>query len=453
MKKLVSTRLGTDSIQKLIFRVSLPIAVSSTVQALYNIVDGIYVSSLSEDALTATSLFFSVNMIMVALISGMAAGLNALLSYSLGRGERERSSEIILTSLLLTFMIAGGFALLGYFGAEAYYRSFNASQSILHYGVDYMRICTVFYLPAALSCIFERILQATNHSTLSMIAQMSGAVVNIILDPVLIFGKLGLPALGIQGAAIATVIGQTVSALLSILFNLVKNGDFQLHFRSFRFRLSTVLEIYRVGLPVTVMQVIGTLMTFSINKILMHFSSTAVSVFGIYYKVQMFIFMQIFAFGQGALTLIAFNRGARKYSRIRNCVRTTILINVCIALLGTLIFQFFTDELISLFQPARELLVMGRRALRIISLIFPIEAVCVTLSYSFQGLGHGGLSLIHSTVRQLFLRVPCAYLLATFFGLDDVWYAFIIAEVVALVMTVLFYRNLRGKELMQPDAE
>lgn len=453
MKERLSSKLGTIPIPKLIFQVSLPIAVSSTVQALYNIVDGIYVSGISEDALTATSLFFSVNMIMVAVSSGMAAGLNTLLSFSLGRKRGDRASQIIITGMLLSTVMSALFACLGFFGARTYYGIFQANASITQYGVEYMTICTVFFLPSALSCVLERVLQATNHSSLSMAAQMSGAVVNIILDPILIFGKLGLPALGIKGAAIATVLGQTVAALLALLFNITKNEDFHLSFRTYKFRFSTIIDIYRVGLPVTVMQVIGTVMTFSINKILMMFSSTAVTVFGIYYKIQMFVFMQIFAFGQGNTTIVAYNRGARQYGRIRKSIRCTMLVNVCIAFLGMLVFQLFTDPLISLFQPTQELLVMGRHALRVISVIFPIEAICVTFSYSFQGLGHGGLSLIHSFIRQLVFRVPFAYILAVTVGLDAVWYAFIIAEVAALLLTSFMYYNVRKKELMQTDGQ
>ncbi len=453
MKERLSSELGTVPIPKLIFRVSLPIAVSSTVQALYNIVDGIYVSSICQDALTATSLFFSVNMIMVAVSSGMAAGLNTLLSFSLGRERGERASEIIITGVFLAAIMSAVFAVAGIFGARGYYGIFDATSSITDYGVAYMTICTAFFLPSAMSCVFERVLQATNHASLSMVAQMSGAGVNILLDPILIFGKFGLPALGVKGAAIATVLGQTVAALLAIYFNLTKNEDFKLSFRTYQFRIATVIDIYRVGLPVTVMQTIGTIMTFSINKILMMFSPTAVTVFGIYYKVQMFIFMQIFAFGQGNITIVAFNRGARLYSRIRQSIRCTMMVNVALALFGTLVFQCFTDQLLSIFKPTDELIVMGRHALRVISLIFPLEAVCVTFSYAFQGLGHGGLSLIHSFIRQLIFRVPFAYLLAVTVGLDAVWYAFVIAEVAALFLTSFMYYRVRKKELLRADGQ
>lgn len=452
MKNALSAQMGTAPIGKLIFRISLPIALSSTVQALYNIVDGIYVSALSEDAFTATSLFFSVNMIMVALISGMASGLNTLLSYSLGSGQKERRSEIILTGLFLASIMSAIFAFFGVFGSKLYYQLFRVSTFISYYGVSYMRICMICCLPAALSCVLERILQATNRASYSMIAQISGAVVNILLDPLLIFGKFGLPAMGINGAALATVIGQSTAAILAFAFNLTKNNDFKVSLRGFCLRFTTIADIYRVGLPVTAMQVIGTVMTFSINQILMAFSPSAVTVFGIYYKVQMFIFMQIFAFGQGNLTLVAYNRGAQKYTRIRESIRCTMLICVAIAIVGTVIFQFFSDELLSLFRPTQEVRSMGRHALQTISLIFPIEAICVTFSYSFQGLGHGGLSLFHSVVRQLLLRVPLAYILSACFGLDAVWYAFIVAEIVAVLLTSLLYRNLRQKELLYPDA-
>lgn len=446
-----SAKLGTVPIPKLILRVSLPIAISSTIQALYNIVDGIYVASICEDALTATSLFFSVNMIMVAISSGMAAGLNTLLSFSLGSKQSHRASEIVITGLLLAFVMSVFFALCGYYGAPVYYSFFETGASITEYGVAYMQICTSFFLPSALSFVLERILQAANHASLSMIAQMTGAIVNIILDPILIFGKFGLPAMGIRGAAIATVLGQTIAALLALIFIKTKIEDFRLSFRHYRFHFSTVVDIYRVGLPVSLMQVIGTIMTFSINKILMMFSAAAVTVFGIYYKIQMFVFMQIFAFGQGNLTIVAFNRGARLYSRVRKSIRCTIIVNVLIGTIGMLVFQFYTDPLLTLFHPTQEVLILGRHALRVISVIFPIEAVCVTFSYSFQGLGHGGLSLIHSFIRQLMLRVPFAYLLAALFGLDAVWYSFIIAEIAALFLTSYLYYTTCRKELQKPD--
>lgn len=440
-------KLGTAPVWRTLLGVSVPIALGNLVQASYNIIDGIFVSGLSEEALTATSLSFSVQMLIVALISGMCTGMNAVFSKKMGQGRQKEANDILLTVLLLCFFWSALFWLFGAFGMEAFFRTFTDDEAIVSYGVEYLSVCTKFYLPSALTMLLERVLQATNHSIFSFFSHGAGMLCNMILDPILIFGVGNFAGMGIKGAAVATVFGQTVSLAVALFGNLKCNRNLDLSPGAYRFDFSFVKSIYAVGLPVTVMQTIGTVMTYSVNRILIAHSSTAVAFFGIYYKLQMFIFMPIFAFGQGLISLAAYNFGAGHMDRVKAFRKNTMLLCVAVASLGFLAFQLFPEELLSLFHPTAEMLRFGCRSLRIISLIFPIEAVCVSLSFSFQGIGRGDLSLYHSVIRQLGLRVPLCYLFTNLLGVDYAWYSFVAAEIVALFLTVAMSRYVDRKYL------
>lgn len=436
-----SDRLATMPITRLLIHISIPIILSSLIQALYNIVDGIYVSQLSENALTATSLSFSIQMLMVALISGLSVGMNALLSRRLGEKQRDAANAIAASGVWIAVFASLLFVAFGLFLAAPFFRLLTDDPEIIALGVDYLSACTVFCLPMAIGTMAERVLVATGKTLYSMSAHIAGMVVNIILDPIMIFGYYGFPEMGIRGAAVATVLGQLAACMLSVALNLWKNKEVRLLYRGFKLRGTVLWEIITVGFPVSVMQAIGTVMTFGINKVLLLFTPTAVAVFGIYYKLQMFVFMPIFAFGQGLITITGYNYGAKQSRRITDTVKYTLLFCVGIATLGLLAFQLLPGQLLSLFHPSAEMLQIGGHALRVISCIFPIEAICVTLSFAFQGLGLGKLSLFHSTIRQLVLRVPLAYLFAVTVGLDAVWYSMWIAEAGSLIITTLLYRR------------
>ena len=441
-----SKMLGTMPMGRLVPKVSVPIMVSMLVQALYNIVDSMFVAQLSEDALTAVSLAFPVQSLMIAVASGTGVGINALLSRNLGERNFEGANNAARNGVFLAIVSCIVFALLGLVGSRLFFSLQTDNPVILEYGVQYMSIITLFSVGIFLQITFERLLQSTGRTFYNMITQGTGAIINIILDPIMIFGLFGFPRLEVAGAAIATVVGQIVAVIMSFCFNHFKNKEISLSPRGFRPHGRTILFIYKVGIPSIIMQSIGSVMTFGMNKILLMFSSTAAAVFGVYFKLQSFIFMPVFGLNNGMIPIIAYNYGARNKHRIIETARKSVLIAVCIMILGFAIFQIFPAFFLStLFRASENMLAIGVPALKIISISFLFAGYCIIVGSIFQALGNGVYSLIISATRQLIVILPVAYIFATVFGLSMVWWAIPIAEIVSVILSTLLLKRIYRK--------
>ena len=438
-------KLGTMPISKLIWNMSLPIIVSMLVQALYNIVDSVFVSRICEQALTAVSLAFPAQNLMIGLATGTAVGVNALMGRALGAGERERANHIATNGV---FLAGVGFAICAILAAF-FARMFFAAQTSIDYIVDngatYLRICCCASLGLFAEIMFERLLQSTGRSILSMYTQGLGAIVNIILDPICIF----VLNMGVAGAAVATVIGQFCGCALALYFNLKKNHDIRLHFKGFRPHWKIIGQIYAIGLPSVVMVAIGSVMTFCMNKILIAYHSakeTAATAFGIYFKLNSFIFMPIFGLNNGVVSIIAYSYGAQHRRRMTETIKRSTIYASCIMLLGMSIFLSIPGTLLKIFDATDTLLAVGVPALRIISLSFWMAGASIALGSSFQALGKSLYSMIVSIIRQLVFLVPLAYVLARYgagIGNDDlVWWSYPIAEIASLTVSLLFFRHM-----------
>lgn len=438
-------KLGTMPISKLIWNMSLPIIVSMLVQALYNIVDSVFVSRICEQALTAVSLAFPAQNLMIGLATGTAVGVNALMGRALGAGERERTNHIATNGV---FLAGVGFAICAILAAF-FARMFFAAQTSIDYIVDngatYLRICCCASLGLFAEIMFERLLQSTGRSILSMYTQGLGAIVNIILDPICIF----VLNMGVAGAAVATVIGQFCGCALALYFNLKKNHDIRLHFKGFRPHWKIIGQIYAIGLPSVVMVAIGSVMTFCMNKILIAYHSakeTAATAFGIYFKLNSFIFMPIFGLNNGVVSIIAYNYGAQHRRRMTETIKRSTIYASCIMLLGMSIFLSIPGTLLKIFDATDTLLAVGVPALRIISLSFCMAGASIALTSAFQALGKSLYSMIISIIRQLVFLVPLAYILARYgagIGNNDlVWWSYPIAEIAALTVSLLFFRHM-----------
>lgn len=439
-------KMGVMPVTRLLVTMSLPMMLSMLVQALYNIVDSMFVAQLSEDALTAVSLAFPVQSLMIAVASGTGVGINALLSRNLGERNFEGANNAARNGVFLAIVSCIVFALLGLVGSRLFFSLQTDNPVILEYGVQYMSIITLFSVGIFLQITFERLLQSTGRTFYNMITQGTGAIINIILDPIMIFGLFGFPRLEVAGAAIATVVGQIVAVIMSFCFNHFKNKEISLSPRGFRPHGRTILFIYKVGIPSIIMQSIGSVMTFGMNKILLMFSSTAAAVFGVYFKLQSFIFMPVFGLNNGMIPIIAYNYGARNKHRIIETARKSVLIAVCIMVLGFAIFQIFPAFFLStLFRASENMLAIGVPALKIISISFLFAGYCIIVGSIFQALGNGVYSLIISAARQLIVILPVAYIFATVFGLSMVWWAIPIAEIVSVILSTLLLKRIYRK--------
>ena len=439
-------KMGVMPIGKLLVNMALPMIISMLVQALYNIVDSIYVSQVSESAVTALSLAFPVQNMQIGFAVGIGVGVNSLLSQSLGRKDQETANWAAGQGFLLMGIATAIFMLFGCFGVRTYYEMQSTVAETVEGGIAYTRICCLLTVGVFVQVLSERLLQATGRATQTMIIQTTGAVINIILDPVFIHGWLGLPRMGIAGAAVATVIGQCTGACLGIYLNLRRNPDIRLSLRYLRPNPKVIGPILSVGVPSIVMNGIGSVMNFGINQILQGFNEIATGVFGIYFKLQSFFFMPLFGINNATISIIAYNYGARKPKRIVGTLKLATTLAVCIMLAGLLIFQLFPQVLLGFFNPSEAFLAIGIQALRILCIPFPVAAVCIILGASFQALGNGIYSTIVSLCRQLLVLLPVAYLLSLTGDVGNVWWAFPIAEVVsALVTGVLFVRIYRQK--------
>lgn len=439
-------------IPRLLITMSLPMMISMLVQALYNIVDSMFVAKLSEDALTAVSLAFPVQALMISIASGTGVGINALLSKNLGEKDFKGADRAASNGVFLAIISSILFMILGFAGSRLFFTIQTDNPLIIEYGTQYMSIITIFCGGIFMQITFERLMQSTGKTFYNMITQGLGAIINIILDPIMIFGLFGFPRLEVAGAAIATVTGQVIAVCLSIFFNCTKNKEIHLTIRRFRPNKRTILTIYKVGFPSIIMQSIGSVMTFGMNKILFMFSSTAVAVFGAYFKLQSFIFMPIFGLNNGMTPIIAYNYGARNKKRITDTIRLSAIISVAIMLVGLVVFQLKADFLLkNLFEASDNMLEIGIPALQIISIHFPIAGFSIIASSSFQALGNGVYSLIISAARQLIVLLPVAFIFASVFGLSMVWWAFPIAEVISTSLSFIMLRRIYKRQIKPLD--
>ena len=432
-------KMGVMPVNKLLITMSAPMMLSMLVQALYNVVDSIFVARIEEDALTAVSMAFPVQTVMIAMGIGMGVGVNALLSRSLGEKDFEMVNKSAANGIFLSLINYIIFLIIGLTLIEPFYRVQTDNENIIRYGTTYLTICCCMSFGIYAQVIFERLLQSTGKTFYNMITQGTGAITNLILDPILIFGLLGCPKLGIAGAAIATVTGQIVAAIMAIIFNLKKNPEVTLSFKGFKPDIYVIGRIYTVGLPSIIMQSISSVMVFSMNKILNTFSSTAVAVFGVYFKLQSFIFMPIFGLNNGMVPIVAYNYGAKKRSRMTSTIKLAIIYAVGIMLTGLLIFECLPAQLFAMFNASDHMLSMGVPALRIIAIHFPVAAVCIILGTVFQALGNGTYSMIVSIMRQIVVLLPAAYLLSLTGNVNNIWWSFPIAEVASLSATMFFF--------------
>ena len=442
-------KMGVLPINKLLITMSFPIMLSMLVQALYNVVDSMFVSYISENALTAVGLAFPAQNLMISVAVGTGVGINALLSKSLGEKNYEAANKCAENGVFLAFLSAIAFVVLGL----AFSRTFMYLQTdiaeIAELGTTYLTICTVFSFGVMFQVCFERLLQATGRTIFTMISQGIGAVINIVLDPLMIFGIGPFPEMGIAGAAAATVIGQIIGAGFGLFFNLHYNHEIKMSFRGFRPSGSQIGKIYAVGIPSIIMSSIGSVMTFGMNKILGAFNSTAVAVFSAYFKLESFIFMPVFGLNNGMVPIIAYNYGARKPDRIMQTVKYGILYALIIMALGVLAFWVLPEQLLGIFNASDYMVTIGVPALKVMSLSFFFAAVGISVSSMCQALGHGFLSLTVSVLLQLVLILPAAWLLAHFVGLDATWWAFPFAECFSFVLS-LFYMRYVYKKVVAP---
>ena len=439
-------KMGVQPVGRLLAGMAVPMMISMLVQALYNVVDSIFVSRLSENALTAVSLAFPLQNLMIAVCAGTTVGMNALLSRSLGAKEQDKADQAANTGIFLALCSFVLFCVIGVFFSRTFFQLQTDVTEIVSSGTIYAQICLGCSIGIFCQFTFERLLQSTGRTVHTMITQSIGAIINIILDPILIHGWFGLPAMGIAGAAIATVIGQWVSGIMVIIFNLKFNPEVQLHKKYLPLEGKTVAAILTVGVPSIVMNGIGSVMNFGINQILQGFAETATGVFGVYFKLQSFFFMPLFGLNNATISIIAYNYGARKPHRITKTLKISCTAALCIMTAGLLVFQFFPDLLLGLFNPSQAFPEIGRVALRTISWSFPIAAICIALGASFQALGDGIYSTIVSLCRQLVVLLPVAYLLSLTGEVQRVWLAFPIAEIVSGTVTfICFTRIYRQK--------
>lgn len=442
---MASDKMGTMPMNSLLLSMAFPMMISMLVQALYNIVDSVFVSMLNENALTAVSLAFPIQSLMIAVGAGTGVGINAILSRSLGEKEQESANKAAENGIFLAAVSYLVFLVLGLAIARPFYLSQTSDPQIVEYGVSYLSIVCAFSFGMFFQMTAEKLLQSTGRTFYTMITQGVGAVLNIIFDPIMIFGLFGFPAMGVAGAAAATVFGQIVAAILAIFFNVKINKDIQISFRGFRPDGKMIARIYSVGIPSIIMQAIGSLMTYGMNLILIQFTSTATAVFGVYYKVQSFVFMPVFGLNNGMVPIIAYNYGAGNRSRVKKVTKLSVMYAVAIMLIGLAVFQIIPDKLLGLFNASENMLSIGVPALRTISLSFLFAGFCIVIGSLFQALGNGVYSLCVSAARQLVVLLPVAYLLSLTGNVDNVWFAFPIAEVMSLCVTLFFYRRINKK--------
>ncbi|MBO5474070.1 MAG: MATE family efflux transporter [Lachnospiraceae bacterium] len=431
-------KMGTMPINRLLITMSLPMMISMLVQALYNVVDSIFVSRINENALTAVSLAFPIQTLMIAVAGGTCVGINAVLSKALGEKKQEQVNQAAGNGIVLMGISYVIFLLVGILAARAFYLSQTDDAQIVQYGYEYLSVvcCCSFGMFAQFT--FERLLQSTGKTFYIMITQGTGAIINIILDPIFIFGLYGAPRMGVRGAAVATVIGQIVAGMLACIINARKNAEIQLELRVLKPQKDIVKQIYRIGVPSMIMQAIGSVMTYGMNLILISFTSTATAVFGVYFKLQSFIFMPVFGINNGLVPILAYNYGAGRRERFVQALKCAVIYAMAIMFVGIIVFQTIPGTLFALFAASDTMLGIGIPALRIISISYIFAGYNIVCGTAFQALGNAVYSMIVSIARQLVVLLPAAYLLALLGNVNYVWWAFPIAEIASLTMTTIF---------------
>ena len=460
-------KMGTMPVGKLLFTMALPLALSMLVQAFYNVVDSYFVTLISKennDAVTALGFAFPIQNLQIGCATGIAVGMNSLFSKSLGEGNPERANRAAGNGILLMLMLVGAFMFFGFVGVEPYYDLFGGNPHTARYGVEYTSICTIFGLGIFVEVLFERLLQGSGRTTYTLFTQGTGAVLNIILDPIFILGSEGLaqtlgirlpfhvPRMEVAGAAIATVIGQWVAAIMAVIFNLTKNPDVHFGLRYLKLQKDVVKKILAVGIPSIVMMAIGSVMNFCMNQIFISFQDThgqtPATVFTVYFKLQSFFLMPLFGINNASISIIAYNYGARQPKRITGTLKRALATALVIMLIGVAVFQLIPDKLMGIFSSgSADMSKFGVSALRIVSLHFPIAAVGIALGASFQALGNGIYSTITSLCRQLVVLVPAAWLLSLTGDVNAVWWAFPLAEIASAIATIAFYSSIYQKKV------
>lgn len=438
-------KMGSTPMLKLIMMMSLPAMFSMLISALYNIVDSMFVAQIGQEALTAVSLAYPLQMLLVAVSVGTGVGINSLVSRKLGEGNKKAAESAVAHGVIIAVACWVVFLLVGIFATESFIKAYTDNALVYEYGVQYTSTVLIFSIGIFVEIVIEKSLQATGNMLFPMLFQLSGAVINIILDPVFIFGFGPVPAMGVLGAAVATVIGQIISAIFAVIVLFVKKHEIKITFKNFRFSLTTIKNIYAVGLPAIVMQSILSVLVIFLNSILMTFSEAAVNVLGIYYKLQSFIFMPVFGLTQGIMPIIGYNYGAKNRKRMISALKYGMVIATVILAVGTILFWAIPEVFLSLFNATPEVNAIGVQALRTISIGFIPAAISILFTTLFQATGKGLRSLFMSVLRQLILILPLAYIFSTV-GLGLVWYAFPLSEIGSLVAGIVFYINLNKKE-------
>ena len=454
---LRENKMGTMPVGKLLFSMALPLAISMLVQAFYNVVDSYYVARISESAVTALGMAFPIQNLMIGCATGVGMGMNALLSKSLGEGNHKRANQAAGNGLFLSLCFVVAFMIFGFVGARPFYQMQSQVAETIENGTAYVSICSIWCLGIFVEIIGERLLQGSGRTVYTLFTQGLGAVLNIVLDPVFIFGfaPLGIKPMGIAGAAVATVAGQWVAAIMALVFNFTSNPDVALRLKYLLPRKDIVKKILVVGVPSIIMMAIGSVMNFGMNQILLGFKDygeTPAGVFGIYFKLQSFVLMPLFGINNASISIIAFNYGARQPKRITKTLKLAVGAAMAIMLVGVTVFQVFPDQLLGIFEPSEDFLSLGRSALRVISIHFPVAAVGIALSASFQAMGNGIYSTIISLCRQLIVLLPVAFLMSLTGDVHAVWWSFPVAEVVSMIVSLIFFARIY-KQKIKPLSE
>lgn len=445
MENIGENKMGYMPVNKLLISMSLPMMASMMVQALYNIVDSIFVSRVSENALTAVSMAFPLQCLMIAIAGGTCVGINAILSKALGEKNFERANATASNGIFLSILSYLLFLIIGLTCVGPFYKSQTTDPEIIEYGIQYMTVVCTCSFGLFGQFIFERLLTSTGRTFNTMITQATGAIINIIFDPILIFGLFGFPKMGVTGAAVATVIGQIVAGIFALFMNLKKNPDIKISMKGFKPDGAIIGEIYRIGIPSIIMQSIGSVMNYIMNKVLIGFTSTAVAVFGVYYKMQSFIFMPIFGLNNGLVPIVAFNYGAKKKDRMMKAWKLSWLYATIIMCVGTIAFEVIPQYMFMLFDASETMLEIGITAFRVIGVHFPVAAFCIVTGTIFQALGKSTYSMVVSIMRQIVVLIPAALILASFNNVDLVWWAFPIAEVMSAAATTFYFFRIKRK--------
>lgn len=436
-------KMGTMPVNKLLISMSLPMIISMLVQAMYNIVDSVFVAQISENALTAVSLAFPLQNLMIAFAGGTAVGVNALLSRSLGEKNQDHVNQTAVNSVFIFLVTAVIFMIAGLTLSNLFFNVQTTNTEIVNAGTQYSMIVVGCSIGLFCQFLFERLLHATGRTLFTMVTQGLGAIINIILDPIFIFGLCGFPKMGVAGAALATITGQIIACLLALFFNLKFNHDIHFKFKRFRPNAHIVKQIYSVGIPSIIMQSIGSVMTFGMNTILITFSTTATAVFGVYFKLQSFVFMPVFGLNNGMIPIIAYNLGAKQKKRMFDTIKLAMIYATGMMIIGVIFFETIPQTLLGFFNASEAMIKIGTPALRIIAIHFIFAGFSIVCSATFQAVGKGTYSLLTSLIRQLLVLLPCAYVLSLTGNLDLIWLCFPIAEIFSAVTSFILMKRTR----------